>query len=194
MRKLYKTYDYRLVRSFENDRNYLALLDIAVIPINRDYDQRIKSTFRSIWLGNQTPWCAMLSDFINISLERRWSIHSFRYGCLVTTSSLSPAPPLSLLWYRTFGCCRLSWRDGRWVQDPGTYSPGHGWFPITSDSGFMESSCRLQSELGPAFWDWLHLAISQPSVPAIVARVSPRASKGHADLTSSPPSSQTSIH
>ena len=54
----------------------------------------------------------------------------------------------------------------------------------------MKSSCRLQSELGPALWDWLRLAAWQPIVPAIVACVSPRASEGHADLTSSPPSSQ----
>ncbi len=42
---------------------------------------------------------------------------------------------------------------------------------ITSDSDFMESSCRLQSGLGSAFWDWLHLAVLQPSVPTIVVRV-----------------------
>ena len=29
------------------------------------------------------------------SLERRWSIHSFRYGCLVTTSSLSSPLPFA---------------------------------------------------------------------------------------------------
>ena len=172
MRKLYKTYDYRLVRSFENDRNYLALLDIAVIPINRDYDQRIKSTFRSIWLGNQTPWCAMLSDFINISLERRWSIHSFRYGCLVTTSSLSSIPPSSA--GALFGCYRLSWRDGRWVQDPRTYSTRRGWYAFTSDSDFMRSSCRPQSELRRIFWGLLHLTVWRPFVFPIVARVSPK--------------------
>ena len=58
-----------------------------------------------------------------VSPERRWSIHSFRYGCLVTTSPLSSIPPLSPLWNGTFGCYRLSWCDGRWVQDPRTYSP-----------------------------------------------------------------------
>ena len=36
-----------------------------------------------------------------------------------------------------------------WVQDPGTYSSPRGWLAITSDSGFMRSSCRPQSELGP---------------------------------------------
>src|SRR5665647_2642341 len=53
----------------------------------------------------------------------------------------------------------------------------------------MGSSCRPQSELRPAFWDSLHLAVSQPFVPAIVACVKPR-HKGHDDLTSSPPSSE----
>ena len=70
---------------------------------------------------------------------------------------------------------------------------GAFWSPITSKSGFKESSCRLLSELGPVFWDWLRLATWQPSVPAIVPRVLPKVSKGHADLTSSPPSSQTFV-
>jgi class 3 adenylate cyclase len=34
----------------------------------------------------------------------------------------------------------------------------------------MHSSCRVQSELRPAFRDWPHLAVWQPFVPAIVAR------------------------
>jgi len=34
-----------------------------------------------------------------------------------------------------------------WVQGSGTYSPWRCWFTITSDSDFMRSSCRPQSEL-----------------------------------------------
>ena len=45
------------------------------------------------------------------------------------------------------------------------------WFAITSDSDFMKSSCRLQSELRHTFWDSLHITISLPSVYAIVVRV-----------------------
>jgi len=30
---------------------------------------------------------------------------------------------LSKSWATDFGCCRLSWCDGRCVQGPGTYSP-----------------------------------------------------------------------
>ena len=35
----------------------------------------------------------------------------------------------------------------------------------------MQSSCRLQSELGRYFWDLLQLTLSLPFVYAIVARV-----------------------
>ena len=47
------------------------------------------------------------------------------------------------------GCSRLLWRDRRWVQSLRTYSPRHSWSAITSDSGFMRSNCRPQSELRP---------------------------------------------
>ena len=42
---------------------------------------------------------------------------------------------------------------------------------ITSDSDFMHSSCRVQSELRRLFTDLLPLARSLPIVIAIVARV-----------------------
>ena len=50
---------------------------------------------------------------------------------------------------RAFGHCQLSWYDGRWVQDPRTYSTRRGWCAFTSDSNFMKANCSLQSELGP---------------------------------------------
>ena len=46
-----------------------------------------------------------------------------------------------------FGYSQLAWSDGRWVQDPETYSLWRGWFTVTSDSSFMRSGCRPQSEL-----------------------------------------------
>ena len=42
---------------------------------------------------------------------------------------------------------------------------------------------------GAAFKDLLHLAVLRPFVTAIVARVRPKISEGHADLASSSPSS-----
>ena len=54
---------------------------------------------------------------------------------------------------------------------PGNAFTATCWSAITSDSDFMQSSCRLQSELRMAFWDSLHLAASLLSVPSIVARV-----------------------
>jgi hypothetical protein len=35
----------------------------------------------------------------------------------------------------------------------------------------MEANCSLQSELGPALWDCLDLAVLEPFVRTIVARV-----------------------
>ena len=68
------------------------------------------------------------------SLERRWSSRRFSYGYLVTTSPQSSAPPSaagSLTGYLTdFGCCRLSWCDGRCVQGPGTYSRQYADLPL----------------------------------------------------------------
>ena len=46
---------------------------------------------------------------------------------------------------------------------------------ITSDYGFMQASCSLQSELRMSFWSQLTLVGSRSFVPSIVARVSPRA-------------------
>ena len=53
----------------------------------------------------------------------------------------------------------------------------------------MGSSCRPQSELAPLLKDLLRVTPSRPAVVAIVARVQPKASEGHADLASSSPSS-----
>ena len=72
---------------------------------------------------------------------------------------------------RAFGCCQLSWCDGRWVQDPRTYSTRRIWCAFTSKSNFMQASFSLQSELRPALWDLLHLAIWHPFVLAIVSCV-----------------------
>ena len=55
-----------------------------------------------------------------------------------------PRPVLSVTDFRR---PRLSWLDGRCVQGPVTYSPRHGWCAITSESSFVGSGCRPQSEL-----------------------------------------------
>jgi len=60
---------------------------------------------------------------------------------LINDLTLSP-------YYGDFGYCHLSCCDGRWVQDSGTYSSLYGWLAITSDSSFMRSGFRPQSELG----------------------------------------------
>src|SRR3990167_2239293 len=57
----------------------------------------------------------------------------------------------------------------------------------------MRSGCRPQSELAPLLKDLLRVTPSRLVVVAIVARVQPRASEGHADLASSSPSSPVRV-
>ena len=109
-----------------------------------------------------------------ISLERRWSSRTFRYGYLVTTSpqlSILPsaAPSLRLgHWLRALPT-PMVWRAV--CTRPGNVFTATFWFAITSDSSFVKSSCRLQSELWTGVLVSLHLAASPPSDPSIVARV-----------------------
>ena len=70
--------------------------------------------------------------------------------------------PRPILAVTDFRHPRLSWLDGRCVQGPGTYSPRHGWCAITSESSFVGSGCRPQSELGPAFKIWCNLHYTIP--------------------------------
>ena len=91
---------------------------------------------------------------------------------------------------RAFGYYRLPWIDGRWVQDSRTYSPQYVWPAITSNSNFMRSSCRPQSELAPLllrFAQCYHVA-SRCNGDCIMCVA--QGIKGHADLASSSPSSQ----
>ena len=60
---------------------------------------------------------------------------------LLTESALGPAQG------KDFGHSQLAWHDGRWVQALETYSSPHSWLAITSDSSFMRSNFRPQSEL-----------------------------------------------
>ena len=109
-----------------------------------------------------------------ISLERRWSSRTFRYGYLVTTSpqlSIPPsaAPSLRLgHWLRALST-PMVWRAV--CTRPGNVFTAAFWSAITSDSSFMQASCSLQSELRRYFWDLLPLADSLLFVYAIVARV-----------------------
>ena len=76
-----------------------------------------------------------------------------------------------------FGHSQLAWLDGRWVQDSGTYSPWRGWFTVTSDSSFMRSSCRPQSELSEFLMGLAPPYGLATHCTRIVPRVRPRASE-----------------
>ena len=84
------------------------------------------------------------------SLERRWSSRTFRYGYLVTTS------PQSLILPSTAASIKLAhrlrvfptlmvWRAV--CTRPGNVFTAVCWPAITSNSSFMKSNFRLQSEL-----------------------------------------------
>ena len=104
MHTLYKRYDYRLYSSVKPWRSVSELTDRP--PDNNQ-------CFPLHLLTDITSTRTHFSVTVNFSLERRWSIHSFRYGCLVTTSPLLPVLPWLLLWNRIFGYYRLPWCDGR---------------------------------------------------------------------------------
>src|SRR5574344_815137 len=57
----------------------------------------------------------------------------------------------SILAVSNFRHSQIPWLDGRCVQGTETYSSRHGGCAITSESSFVESACRLQSELRQAF-------------------------------------------
>src|SRR5699024_6557580 len=97
-----------------------------------------KTTFR-------TEWTTSTQD----SLERRGSSRTFRYGYLVTTSPQPLVPPSAAApregSVTDFGCCRLSWCDGRCVQGPGTYSPRHADPRLLA----IPASCRRVAAYNP---------------------------------------------
>ena len=110
---------------------------------------------------NNTQTC------FRLSLERRWSSRTFRYGYLVTTSPQSSPPP------STAGSLRLPHRLRVWMTfvvwravctRPGNVFTAVCWPAITSDSCFMQAGCSLQSELGLCFWGLLRIAPSPPSI------------------------------
>ena len=93
-------------------------------------------SFRLLLLiDNQT-----VKNLYSISLERRWSSRTFRYGYLVTTSPQlsnlpSAAPSLRLgHWLRAFPT-PMVWRAV--CTRPGNVFTAAFWSAITSDSSFM---------------------------------------------------------
>ena len=84
------------------------------------------------------------------SLERRWSSRRFPYGYLVTTSPQSltlpwPTPSKRLGYRLRVKPTPMVWRAV--CTRPGNVFTVACWSTITSDSDFMFSSCREQSEL-----------------------------------------------
>ena len=92
----------------------------------------------------------VFSTHHTVSLERRWSSRTFRYGYLVTTSPQSPVLPSATSSLRLDYGLRVPpalmvWRAV--CTRPGNVFTAACWSAITSNSGFMQASFSLQSEL-----------------------------------------------
>ena len=89
-------------------------------PIRNDAPVRqlgVASTYRNI----RPAWCEAVllrKEVIQPHLPVRLPCYDFTPIANPTFGS-----SLSKSWATDFGCCRLSWCDGRCVQGPGTYSP-----------------------------------------------------------------------
>ena len=106
-------------------------------------------------LNNETNIKYLLLNKINFcSLERRWSSRTFRYGYLVTTSPQSPDPPSTAAPLRLAHRLRvfstlMAWRAV--CTRPENVFTAVCWPAITSNSIFIQSNFRLQSELRQLF-------------------------------------------
>ena len=143
---------------------------LFVLSFNRTGKERIRTSNSYYKL---TSLCVHKHSF-SFFLKRRWSSRTFQYDYLVTTSPPSrnvPSTAFSLrLNYRLrVPPTRMVWRAV--CTRPGNVFTAPCWCAITSDSNFMESSFRLQSELRLVLCVLLHLTASLHSVPTIVARV-----------------------
>ena len=90
----------------------------------------------------------------HLLFERRWSSRRFPYGYLVTTSPQSLTPPWlqdpkRLSQHLQVEPIPMVWRAV--CTRPGNVFTAACWSAITSDSSFMHSSCRVQSELRQFF-------------------------------------------
>ena len=105
--------------------------------VPQSHHHRKFQTSYSFYFGLSKPnsWLTPI-----VSIERRWSSRTFRYGYLVTTSPQSPAspsaaPPLRLgHWLRVL-LTPMVWRAV--CTRPGNVFTATFWFAITSDSSFM---------------------------------------------------------
>ena len=109
-----------------------------------------------------------------VSLERRWSSRTFRYGYLVTTSPQLPDPPSAAPSLRLDYGLRvfptlMVWRAV--CTRPGNVFTVACWSTITSNSSFMQASCSLQSELRPFLGICSTSRLCFPLLTAIVLRV-----------------------
>ena len=89
---------------------------------------------------NRVGLNSIYQPLLLLSLERRWSSRTFRYGYLVTTSPQLSVPPSAALSLRLSHWLRALLTPMVWravCTRPGNVFTATFWFAITSDSSFM---------------------------------------------------------
>ena len=137
---------------------------------------KVASTELFEFFIRQPPSSYRVLSFLLLILHRKEVIHPHvlvGIPCYdftpVTCPTLTGPLPYGLGYRLQVLQTPMAWRAV--CTTPGNVFTPTFWFGITSDSNFMESSCRLQSELGPTLRDLLHIAVLRLVVSAIVARL-----------------------
>ena len=92
------------------------------------------------WVALSPWWLNNRQQPLLISLERRWSSRTFRYGYLVTTSPQLSVPPSAAPSFRLGHWLRALLTPMVWravCTRPGNVFTAAFWSAITSDSSFM---------------------------------------------------------
>ena len=118
------------------------------------------------WLYTNHFYLSLRKEVIQPHLPVRLPCYDFTP---LTKRTFDSVLPYGLDYRLRVPSTRMVWRAV--CTRPGNVFTAPCWCAITSDSNFMESSFRLQSELRLVLCVLLHLAASLHSVPTIVARV-----------------------
>ena len=140
---------------------------------------------RESWFGIGRMGINPRKEVIQPQLPLRLPCYDFTPIISPTLTTCAPHRVRS----RRFRCCQLWWCDGRCVQGPRTYSPRYADPRLLATPTFREASCSLSSVLPDGFQGSAHARALASRCTAHCSVCVAQDNIGHADLTSSPPSS-----
>lgn len=146
----------RKIRYYDSADFWRRVSLIILLSIKNKYEQRHQISTGYVYFCSKHPKKTFLGIFSTLTTLYFFSgsIRLFLFSADFCFRILRRYPRGYLLSFnykdgfepsRNIRCCALL----LWVQDLRTYSPRYSWPAITSDSGFMRSSCRPQSKLAP---------------------------------------------